>query len=335
MSAPAPAVPPSAVSGGGRALKKSDVFEFDQSDDDAPLVASTRARKRRGAAIAEIGSAELQGGKATSLVKASVVISSSSSECDDIVDIDISDGSSCDAGSAEGDDNSDFDDQYEDDMCGTLSADDFEAACAAEFLATESAPDPVVQEEPTVSSAAATRRSQRAVCPPSAAPLAGAAAVSQRDATRDVEADSLIAQMMDNPEHYRQKISVSAAKAPSASSAAYPPGSELRLRATRPHEDNISILKDVFGFDSFRDKQEDVINLVLSGQSCLCVLLNRALWAAHVCVCVTAALRRYVAPTGCGKSLTFQLPAFKMDGLILVISPLLVLMHDQVSVLVV
>ena len=81
MSAPAPAVPPSAVSGGGSALKKSDVFEFDQSDDDAPLVASTRARKRRGAAIAEIGSAELQGGKATSLVKASVLISSSSSEC--------------------------------------------------------------------------------------------------------------------------------------------------------------------------------------------------------------------------------------------------------------
>lgn len=286
MSAPAPAVPPSAVSGGGSALKKSDVFEFDQSDDDAPLVASTRARKRRGAAIAEIGSAELQGGKATSLVKASVVISSSSSssECDDIVDIDISDGGSCDAGSAEGDDNPDFDDQYEDDMCGTLSADDFEAACAAEFLATESAPDPVVQEELTASSAAATRRSQRAVCSPSAAPLAGAAAVSQRDATRDVEADSLIAQMMDNPEHYRQKISVSAAKAPSASSAAYPPGSELRLRATRPNEDNISILKDVFGFDSFRDKQEDVINLVLSGQSCLCVLLNRALWAAHVFV---------------------------------------------------
>jgi hypothetical protein len=335
VSAPAPAVPPSAVPAGGSALQKSDVFEFDPSDDDAPLVASTRVRKRRGSAITEIGSGELQGGKATSLVKASVANSSSSSECDDIVDIDISDGGSCDAGSAEGDDNPDFDDQYEDDLCGTLSADDFEAACAAEFLATESAPNPVVQREPTASSAAATPRSQRAVCPPSAAPLGGAAAVSQTDATCDAEADSLVAQMMDNPEHYRQKISVSAAKAPSASSAAYPPGSELRLRATRPHEDNISILKDVFGFDSFRDKQEDVINLVLSGQSCLCVLLNPASWAAQVRLRVTAALRRYVAPTGCGKSLTFQLPAFKMDGLIVVISPLLVLMHDQVSVLVV
>jgi hypothetical protein len=287
VSAPAPAVLPSAVPGGVSALQKSDVFEFDQSDDDAPLVASTRARKRRGAAIPAIGSAELQGGKAASLVKASVVISSSSSssECGDIVDIDVSDGGSCDAGSAEGEENPDFDDQYEDDMCGTLSADDFEAACAAEFLATESAPGPVVQREPAASSAAATRPSQRVVCPPSVAPLAGAAALSQRDATRDAEADSLIAQMMDNPERYRQKISVSAVKAPSASSAVYPPGSELRLRATRPHEDNISILKDVFGFDSFRDKQEDVINLVLSGQSCLYVLLISASWSAHVCLC--------------------------------------------------
>jgi hypothetical protein len=55
------------------------------------------------------------------------------------------------------------------------------------------------------------------------------------------------------------------------SSSVYLPGSELRLRAKRPNVPIRSILKDVFGFDDFRDKQEDVINLVLSGQSCLCV----------------------------------------------------------------
>jgi hypothetical protein len=52
---------------------------------------------------------------------------------------------------------------------------------------------------------------------------------------------------------------------------AYPPGSELRLRAKRPHESCRSILKEVFGFDEFRDKQEDVIELVLAGHSCLYV----------------------------------------------------------------
>ena len=109
---------------------------------------------------------------------------------------------------------------------------------------------------------------------------------------------------------------------------------------------NRDVLKEIFGFDEFRDKQEDVIEMVLRGQSCLYVEMVAAVYlcvCVYVCMCIYVCLssclcvpvcvtcHRYVAPTGCGKSLTFQLPALKMDGLIVVISPLLVLMHDQVS----
>jgi ATP-dependent DNA helicase RecQ len=63
-----------------------------------------------------------------------------------------------------------------------------------------------------------------------------------------------------------------------------------------------------FGLDSFRPGQEPVISTVLSGQDCLCVM-----------------------PTGGGKSLCYQLPALVLDGLTLVVSPLIALMKDQVD----
>ncbi len=65
-------------------------------------------------------------------------------------------------------------------------------------------------------------------------------------------------------------------------------------------------LKDVFGFDGFRGRQEDVVARVLSGGSTLAVM-----------------------PTGAGKSLTYQLPAVMLPGTCVVISPLIALMHDQ------
>ena len=65
-------------------------------------------------------------------------------------------------------------------------------------------------------------------------------------------------------------------------------------------------LKDVFGFDGFRGRQEDVVTRVLAGESTLAVM-----------------------PTGAGKSLTYQLPAVMLDGTCVVISPLIALMHDQ------
>ena len=67
----------------------------------------------------------------------------------------------------------------------------------------------------------------------------------------------------------------------------------------------------LFGLESFRQGQRDVISAVLAGQDCLCIM-----------------------PTGGGKSLCYQLPAVARDGLTLVISPLIALMKDQVDSLV-
>jgi len=67
------------------------------------------------------------------------------------------------------------------------------------------------------------------------------------------------------------------------------------------------ILKDVFGFSSFRPGQVDVINTVLSGTNALVIM-----------------------PTGGGKSLCYQVPALVMEGLTIVVSPLIALMTNQV-----
>ncbi len=69
-------------------------------------------------------------------------------------------------------------------------------------------------------------------------------------------------------------------------------------------------LKERFGFDSFRLGQEAVIRDVLGKQSQIAIL-----------------------PTGSGKSLCFQLPAYLMEGTVLIISPLVALMEDQVATL--
>src|SRR5215210_6088224 len=68
-----------------------------------------------------------------------------------------------------------------------------------------------------------------------------------------------------------------------------------------------AILKQTFGFDSFRGVQEQVIARVLAGEHSLAVM-----------------------PTGAGKSLCYQLPSLVRDGTALVISPLIALMHDQI-----
>ncbi|MBX6366126.1 MAG: ATP-dependent DNA helicase RecQ [Gemmatimonadetes bacterium] len=70
------------------------------------------------------------------------------------------------------------------------------------------------------------------------------------------------------------------------------------------------VLRDVFGYHDFRPGQEEVIRAVLAGKDCIAVM-----------------------PTGAGKSLTFQLPARILPGTVLVISPLISLMKDQVDAL--
>jgi len=71
-----------------------------------------------------------------------------------------------------------------------------------------------------------------------------------------------------------------------------------------------SILKKTFGFDEFKFEQERIVNSVLCGRDTLAIM-----------------------PTGGGKSLCYQLPALYLEGLTLVISPLISLMQDQVNAL--
>ncbi len=70
------------------------------------------------------------------------------------------------------------------------------------------------------------------------------------------------------------------------------------------------VLKDVFGYDSFRDGQEQVVAALLEGSNVLAVM-----------------------PTGSGKSLCFQIPALLGGGLTVVVSPLVALMEDQIAAL--
>ena len=72
----------------------------------------------------------------------------------------------------------------------------------------------------------------------------------------------------------------------------------------------LSILKNVYGFQSFRTGQEQVVDSLLAGENTLAVM-----------------------PTGSGKSLCFQIPSLMLGGLTIVVSPLVALMQDQVAAL--
>src|SRR5210317_2162104 len=74
-----------------------------------------------------------------------------------------------------------------------------------------------------------------------------------------------------------------------------------------PMSDLSDLLRNVFGFDGFRSGQQEIVETVIRGDNVLAIM-----------------------PTGGGKSLCFQLPALARQGVVLVISPLIALMRDQV-----
>ena len=74
------------------------------------------------------------------------------------------------------------------------------------------------------------------------------------------------------------------------------------------HQPILDILNKYWGYDTFRPLQQDIIESVLEGRDTLGLM-----------------------PTGGGKSITFQVPTMAIDGMALVVTPIISLMKDQVD----
>ncbi len=83
---------------------------------------------------------------------------------------------------------------------------------------------------------------------------------------------------------------------------------KLQKKSLADLEEIQQILSRFWGYSEFRPLQEEIIHSVLEGKDTLALM-----------------------PTGGGKSLTFQVPALAMEGICIVITPLIALMKDQVD----